>query len=167
MHNIWDEGLNRDPLGEGYLSMGIYTSVKPTELNAAKVHAYKMASTKTWLGNHLGMCAFIPWTTDELVEMIRGITGWETNLLEMLQTAERGVTMARIVNLREGLDRKDDTLPARMTKHHISGSVTEEPVTMEELEAGITLFYEMMGWDPETGTPTKSKLAELELSWVA
>jgi aldehyde:ferredoxin oxidoreductase len=166
MHNIWDEGVNRNPLGEGYQSMGVYTAVKPTELNAAKVHAYKMASTKTWLGNHLGMCAFIPWTTDELVNIVRSVTGWETNLYELLQTAERGVTMARLFNLREGLDRSDDILPARMTKHHISGSVTEEPVTPEELGNGVTLFYQMMGWHPDTGVPTPAKLAELELFWV-
>ncbi|MDF1515025.1 MAG: aldehyde ferredoxin oxidoreductase family protein [Anaerolineae bacterium] len=166
MHNIWDEGLNRSPLGEGWLSMGVYTPAKPTELNAAKVHAYKMSSNKTWLGNHLGMCAFIPWTTDQLVEIIRGITGWETNLLELLLTAERGVTMARLVNLREGKTRSDDKLPERMAHHHISGSVTEEPVTHEELDAGVTMFYEMMGWDPDTGIPTPTKLAELSLSWV-
>jgi aldehyde:ferredoxin oxidoreductase len=166
MHNIWDEGLNRNPLGESWQSMGVYESVKPTVLNAAKVHAYRMASNKTWLGNHLGMCAFIPWTTDELVSIVRGITGWETNLLELLLTAERGVTMARLVNLREGKGREDDKLPARMTQHHISGSVTEEPVTPEELENGVTLFYEMMGWDPETGVPTPAKLAQLNLGWV-
>ena len=74
--------------------------------------------------------------------------------------------MARLFNLREGLSRKDDKLPARMQNYHLSGSVTEEPVTPEELQAGITLFYEMMGWDPETGVPTSAKLAELELSWV-
>ena len=166
MHNIWDGGLVRNPLGEGWQSMGVYTSAEQTELNAAKVHAYKMASTNTWLGNHLGMCAFIPWTTDQLIEMVRGITGWETNLLELFKTAERGVTMARLVNLREGLGRSDDKLPSRMTKHHISGSVTEEPVTPEELEEGITLFYEMMGWNPQTGVPTTAKLAELELTWA-
>lgn len=166
MHNIWDEGLDRSPLGESWLSLGVYSSAKPTELNAAKVHAYKAGSTNTWLGNHLGMCAFIPWTTEQLVEIVRGITGWKTNIMELQQTAERGVTMARLVNLREGKTRSDDTLPARMTKHHVSGSVTEEPVTPEELEQGITLFYEMMGWDPETGVPTTGKLAELELAWV-
>ncbi len=166
MHNIWDEGLNRSPLGEGWLSLGVYTPAKPTEMNAAKVHAYKAGSTNTWLGNHLGMCAFIPWSTDELVSIVRGITGWETNILELLQTAERGVTMARLINLREGKTRSDDALPVRMTKHHVSGSVTEEPVTPEELQQGITLFYEMMGWNPETGVPTTAKLAELELAWV-
>jgi aldehyde:ferredoxin oxidoreductase len=74
--------------------------------------------------------------------------------------------MARLVNLREGMTRKDDTLPARMKRHHVSGSVTEEPVTPEELEAGITIFYQMMGWDPESGVPTSAKLSELELAWV-
>lgn len=28
-------------------------------------------------------------------------------------------------------------------------------------------YYEMMGWDPETGVPGRGKLAELDLDWLS
>ena len=41
------------------------------------------------------------------------------------------------------------------------------PVPPEELDAAVTQYYGMMGWDPETGAPTEIKLAELEIAWAA
>jgi aldehyde:ferredoxin oxidoreductase len=167
MHNIWDEGLSRDPIGENWKTMGVYTPVEPTELNPVKVHAYATTANTKWLDNALGMCMFIPWTTDQKVAMVRAITGWKADIYELLKTAERHVTMMRLFNMRAGWTRADDTLPARMSEPHISGSVSEEPVTPEELSQAVTTFYQMMGWDAETGEPTKAKLQELEISWTA
>jgi len=167
MHNMWDEGLVREPVGEGWASMGVYTSVPATELNAAKVHAYTVTANMKWLDNSLGLCMFIPWTTDQKVEMVRAITGWETNLWELLKAGERYVTMMRLFNMRCGWTREDDVLPARMAEPHRSGSVTEKPVMPEVLSEAVTQFYGMMGWDPETGMPTDARLQELEIAWVA
>jgi aldehyde:ferredoxin oxidoreductase len=167
MHNMWDEGLVRDPVGEGWASMGVYTAVPATELNAAKVHAYTVTANMKWLDNSLGLCMFIPWSTEQKVEIIRAITGWQTNLWELLKTGERLVTMMRLFNMRCGWTRADDVLPARMAEYHRSGSVTEEPVTPEALSEAVTQFYGMMGWDPESGMPTEPRLHELEIAWVA
>jgi aldehyde:ferredoxin oxidoreductase len=167
MHNIWDEGLSRDPLGENWRSMGVYTPVEPTEMNATKVHAYKTNANLKWLDNALGLCMFIPWTTEQKVELVRAITGWDTNVLELLKTAERTVTMMRAFNMKAGWTRADDTLPERMSEPHVSGSVNEVPVEEEELQTAVTQFYSMMGWDAETGEPTETKLQELEIAWVA
>jgi aldehyde:ferredoxin oxidoreductase len=166
MHNIWDEGLAHEPLGDGWLSTGIYTPVETTMLNGQKVHAYTVNANQKWLTNHLGLCMFIPWTTDHVVELVRSITGWETNLWELLQTAERSVTLMRIFNLRAGWTAADDVLPARMAKPHVSGSVNEKPITPEVLEKGVHTFYSMMGWDPETGVPTQAQLEKLEITWA-
>ena len=35
-----------------------------------------------------------------------------------------------------------------------------------EFQNGLDLYYEMMGWDRETGVPTRGKLVELGLGWV-
>lgn len=167
MHNIWDEGLARDAVGEGWKTLGVYTPVPATELNAAKVHAYTVTANLKWLDNALGMCMFVPWTNDQKVELVRAITGWETNLWELLKTAERSVTMMRLFNMRSGWTRAQDTLPARVTQPHVSGSVTEVPLKLEVLDEAVTQFYAMMGWDTETGYPTPVKLHELELAWAA
>ncbi|HHX44326.1 MAG TPA: aldehyde ferredoxin oxidoreductase, partial [Chloroflexi bacterium] len=80
---------------------------------------------------------------------------------------ERGVTLARVFNLREGLTRKDDVLPPRMRMPHKSGTVNEKPVDPEVLDENLSVYYGMMGWDPETGVPTLAKLQDLDIEWAA
>jgi aldehyde:ferredoxin oxidoreductase len=167
MHNIWDEGLARDTLGESWKTLGVFTPVPATELNAAKVHAYTVTANMKWLDNALGLCMFVPWSTDQKIELVRAITGWQTNLFELYKIGERSVTMMRLFNLRSGWSREDDVLPKRATQPHFSGSVTEKPVEAEDLAEAVSQFYAMMGWDAETGVPTAMKLQELELGWAA
>jgi aldehyde:ferredoxin oxidoreductase len=167
IHNMWDDSLSNDPLGENWQGMGIYESVPTTELNAHKVRAYAVEANWRWFRNSVGCCAFLPWSRDQYVQLVRTITGWETNVYEMLKWGERGVTMARAFNLREGLTRADDVLPPRTRVPHVSGSLNEKPVDPEVLDEAVGLYYGMMGWDPETGAPTEAKLQELDIAWVA
>jgi aldehyde:ferredoxin oxidoreductase len=166
MHNIWDEGLTREPLGEDWQGFGVYVSVPQAELNPHKVRAYIARTNWQWFKNTNGCCMFIRWSPDQFVQLIRAITGWQTTLVELIKTAERGVTMARAFNMREGFTRADDALPPRMATSHVSGSLNEKPVTPEALDAALTIFYGMMGWDPDTGKPTEGKLHELDIAWV-
>ena len=167
MHNIWDGGLANDPLSEAMQSLGIYRSVPQTELNVDKVRAYTYITNWRWLDNHLGHCMFIPWSTDQKMELVRAITGWQTNVWELMKVIERGLTIARAFNLREGLTRADDVLPPRMNTFLKSGPINEKPVDPKVLDESLTIFYGMMGWDPQTGTPTLGKLQELDIEWVA
>jgi aldehyde:ferredoxin oxidoreductase len=41
--------------------------------------------------------------------------------------------------------------------------VTVSPETMAD---ALNLYYEMRGWDKQTGAPTKAKLYELGLGWL-
>jgi aldehyde:ferredoxin oxidoreductase len=168
MHNIWDEGVAADPIGEGWKSMGVYTSVPTTDLSAVKVRAYTVSANKRWTVNSLGLCMFIPWDDTQIVEIIRAITGWEsTNLYELLTTGERVVTMMRAFNMREGITRADDILPKRMAEPQMTTSDNEVPVAPETLDRAVTQFYGMMGWDTETGAPTIETLHNLDIAWVA
>ncbi|HUT18956.1 MAG TPA: aldehyde ferredoxin oxidoreductase family protein [Anaerolineae bacterium] len=167
MHNIWDGGLAREPVGERLQSLGIYGSVPETVLDATKVRAYTFSVNLGWIDNMIGLCSFIPWSRDQRVQIIRAITGWETNVWELMKAGERCVTMARAFNLREGLTRADDVLPPRMQVPHVSGTVNEKPVDPEVLDDAVTLFYGMMGWDERTGEPTRAKLEELDIAWVS
>ena len=167
MHNIWDESLTNEPLSDDLQSLGIYTPVPQTELNADKVRAYNVVTNWQWVHNHLGHCMFIPWSRDQIVELVRSITGWQTNIFELLKVAERGVTMARVFNMREGMTRADDVLPDRMRMPFVSGKVNEEPIDPEILDENLSVFYGMMGWDEQTGAPTLGKLQELDIEWAA
>jgi len=166
VHNYWDEGQAKEPLSEDLQGLGIYQATPQTTLDAAKVRAYTAVTNWTWIHNHLGDCMFIPWSREELVKVVNAITGWKTNEHELLKVGERGVTMARAFNMREGMTRADDVLPLRMRQPHKSGTVNEKPVDPEVLDEGVTMFYGMMGWDPQTGQPTTGKLQELDIEWV-
>ena len=167
MHNIWDEQLAHDPLDETVKSLGIYERIEQTTLDEAKIRAYIYCTNWSWLGNQIGCCAFIPWSRDQVVQLIRCITGWRTNTWELMKAAERGVNMARLFNLREGLTRADDVLPVRMAQPHVRGSVHERPIAPEALEWALTMYYSMMGWHPRTGEPTAGKIHELDLGWAS
>lgn len=166
MHNFWDGGMSKTPIEQGLQELGVYESVPQTVLNGSKVYAYKQVSNWTWLGNTISVCAFIPWTREQIVDVVKAITGWQTNVLELMNAGERGVTMARIFNMREGFTRADDSLPMRMGKAHVSKTINEKPVTEEELQAAVTTFYQMMGWDAKTGKPTSARLYELDIPWA-
>jgi aldehyde:ferredoxin oxidoreductase len=166
-HNYWDEGQEKDPLGTKLLQLGIYQQAKRTELNPAKVWAYTATANWEWTNNMLGHCMFVPWTRDQMVALVRAITGWETNLHELLMAGERCVTMARAFNLREGLTRADDMLPPRMWEPFKTERLNERPIDPEELDEAISLFYGMMGWDTERGVPQPAALHRLDIGWVA
>jgi aldehyde:ferredoxin oxidoreductase len=167
MHNFWDGAMSKEPVGQQLQAYGVFAAVPQNEINADKVRAYMRSTNWAWIGNHLGLCAFIPWSVEQQIQLIRAITGWETNMLELQMVAERGLAMARAFNLREGLSRADDALPARMATPFKSGSLNEKPVTPEVLAESLTTFYGMMGWDADTGVPTLGKLQELDIAWVA
>jgi len=167
MHNFWDSSIANEPLGESVQQLGIYVSVPQTVLNAHKVRAYTFVANWQWVHNHVGNCMFVHWSRNQMAEIVKALTGWDTTVWELLKAGERGVTMARVFNLREGLSRKDDTLPERMKTHFVTGPINEEPIDPEVLEEALNIFYGMMGWDPETGVPTRAKLQELDIEWVA
>jgi aldehyde:ferredoxin oxidoreductase len=167
MHNFWDGGMEKEPLGDQLQGWGVYTAMPQTELNGAKVRAYMYESNWQWLDNHLGMCMFIPWSVDQTVDLVRAITGFKTNALELQQVAQRGVTLARVFNMREGMTRQDDRLPGRMNTYFKTQTVNEKPVDPEVLDESVGLFYGMMGWDEETGKPTSAGLAALDVDWAA
>jgi len=128
MHNFWDTATAKEPISEDLQNAGVYEAVPMTELNATKVRAYTDTTNWQWVFNHIGVCMFIPWTREQMSQIVNALTGWKTNTHELLQMAERGVTMARAFNMREGLSRKEDILPLRMRTSHKSGTVNEKPV---------------------------------------
>ena len=72
-------------------------------------------------------CIFVPWTIQNLVDLIRASTGWEYTVYEAMLQGERVATMARIFNLREGFTAADDQLPQRMFKGTRMGALCRSP----------------------------------------
>jgi aldehyde:ferredoxin oxidoreductase len=118
------------------------------------------------MGNYLGLCLFVPWSYQEIRDATEAITGWPMSYWKLMKAVERGITLARIFNLREGFSVEDDRFPARFATSPSEGAlegITIDPDTLVEAQR---IYYQMLGWD-ETGVPTYARLVELDLEWAA
>ena len=58
-------------------------------------------------------------------------------------------------------------LPKKL-KHALVGGKTDGIfITDKDVEQAKDWYYALAGWDVASGTPTRAKLAELNLEWVA
>ena len=93
--------------------------------------------------------------------------GWsDPNLSEAdcLRIGERDRQPDRAFKIREGLTRKDDTLPRRFLQEPMpSGPAKGEVVHLD----GMLMEYYEPGMGQETGFPTRETLEELDLGEVA
>ena len=153
-------------------ALGILQPVDTLDLGPAKVRLLTYIHLLASLYDVLDVCMFVGlpvrvYTAVNLVELVSSITGWQTSMWELMKAGERGINMARCFNIREGFKRKDDSLPQRFFEGLEGGPLDGKKMPLEAFESAITRFYAMMGWDPNTGIPTRSKLEELDIEWVA
>ncbi|MDI6727119.1 MAG: aldehyde ferredoxin oxidoreductase family protein, partial [Smithellaceae bacterium] len=82
-----------------------------TELSPRKALMVYEVGLWRHLANYVGMCVFLPWSNQQICDAVTAVTGWPMSFEELMKVAERGITLTRIFNLREGFSRGDDTLP--------------------------------------------------------
>jgi len=111
------------------------------------------------LTNSAVMCNFYPADGDQLLKLLRLVTGWDMDIEELVQTGERIFTMMRLLNLKLGYDTKNEGLPLLVLKP-LEGA-TEGHVP--DIEAQLQTWYKYRGWDRKTGRPPKDKLEKLGL----
>jgi aldehyde:ferredoxin oxidoreductase len=102
----------------------------------------------------------------QLVDAVRAATGWNMSLWELMKAGERRLNLLRAFNAREGVGAEADTVPPKLLIPLEGGASDGVAVTAEEVEAAKPLYYQMAGWDGD-GRPTRAKLEELALGWVA
>jgi aldehyde:ferredoxin oxidoreductase len=98
----------------------------------------------------------------DMAKLYSLVTGYEMSAEELGAAGERINTIAKLINLREGLSRQDDTLPWKVMNQPIpdDGPAKGAVVTQDELDLLLDDYYQARGWTLE-GIPTKAKLAEL------
>ena len=166
MHNAFDSNYEHEAGLDSVRNLGVLEPMPATWLGPEKVRAVIYGSLRRYLDNCLGLCNFLPYRNDQVVEAVRAVTGWDTTAWELWKAAERLVTMARAFNVRQGFTPADDRLPPRMAEP-LGPDGPGEPIDPAAIEAALPLYYEMMGWDPATGVPRAAKLYELDIGWVA
>jgi aldehyde:ferredoxin oxidoreductase len=104
----------------------------------------------------------------DLLEMINNVTGWDVTIDELQTVGERRLNMLRAFNAREGIDRNQDKLAEKMFTKALKGGQSDGiKVDRAEFEAALDEYYRQNEWDVETGNPTRRKLEQLDLAWVA
>ena len=64
-------------------------------------------------------------STEEIVRLVQAVSGWNVTFDELLEVGERRLNMLRIFNAREGIQRKDDQLPAKFYQRPLAGGPTD------------------------------------------
>jgi aldehyde:ferredoxin oxidoreductase len=100
--------------------------------------------------------------------LMEAITGMAYTAEEIQRVGERINNLAKAFNVREGFTRADDTLPARlMTEPIKEGGSKGQRISRKDLDTMLDEYYSERGWDVKTGVPTRAKLADLRLEYVA
>jgi len=107
---------------------------------------------------------FIPLSLDDYSNYWQAVTGESISKNDFLTIAGRIETLIRMFNLREGLTRKDDTLPYRTLREPLpDGPAKGQFIGEENLNRMIDEYYACRGWD-SAGVPTASTLQKYGLS---
>jgi len=86
-----------------------------------------------------------------------GITGIKLNQWQMMKAGERMHVLERYMNTREGISRKDDTLPERFLTEGRECDPKERTVPLEKM---LTKYYRERGYD-QNGIPKDKLLKKL------
>ncbi|HME56053.1 MAG TPA: aldehyde ferredoxin oxidoreductase C-terminal domain-containing protein [Candidatus Lokiarchaeia archaeon] len=89
-------------------------------------------------------------TVELYIKAINAVTGLNWTMDEHFQVSIRAYNVAKMINIKRGLGRKDDHLCSRAMGNF----------TQEDFDKLLDRYYELRGWDNE-GVPKKETLADL------
>jgi len=150
--------LRGAPLGELFSG-----SADPLSIEG-KAHLFRDHQADKALWDSACLCYFPGYgmKLKELWQLVTAATGFDyprTKDFELV--GERISTLARLINVRQGFSRAEDTLPARnLVQPMVGGPADGELV---ELAPMLDEYYGIMGWDAD-GSPTPERLRELQLN---
>lgn len=116
------------------------------------------------LTNSLVVCLFMVdgggWALSGVKDLFNAITGWDYSIDELLMTGERGFTVQRLINVRDGYNAATDVLPKKMFKAAKEGMRAGKVPPLKEM---LEDYYQARGWD-ENGEPSEATLRRLGLT---
>ena len=156
---------------KGAIPLGITEPSPARDLGPNKVKIWYTGERWNNAEKVLGLCFFGPaprsfLQVDDVLAAVRSATGWDVTVDELLEMGERAMNLARLFNIREGIDRRFDKLPERLHLPLEGGPLTGVSINRDEFEAAVSALYTLKGWDPATGIPTDACLQRLGLDWA-
>lgn len=187
----WALGVIVSPRGGGHLrgAPAFEGNVSPEDAEsyygvrtAADRRAYEgKAKLVTWMENFkavldsVGICALLSWWKSphligptDIAELLEAATGKRIDVHKLMRMGERIHNIEKAINVRAGMTRKDDRPPDRFFEEPIkSGPGKGDILERDKFEKMLDEYYELRGWDKETGLPTRDKLEDVGLKEVA
>jgi aldehyde:ferredoxin oxidoreductase len=144
--------------GHSFPEIGVET----TDPKASAGVAQQVVRHQNWrsLVDSSGSCQFVNSPVEELAEMVSAATGREESVASLSQAGERIFNLKRLINLRLGLSRADETVPKLWTQPLEEGD-TEGFVP--DVDLMLQEYYAERAWDINTGRPSSKKLEALGL----
>jgi aldehyde:ferredoxin oxidoreductase len=106
-------------------------------------------------------------TPADYAEAVSAVTGWDMTEGELRTVAERAWNLSRLFNVREGFTRAHDTLPERLfSEGSTAGPSKGQIVDRGAFEKMLDEYYEIAGWDKETGAPLNETLKALGIKEI-
>jgi len=110
----------------------------------------------------LVICAFAGWALglDYYARFLKAITGIDYDVIELLEIGERIYNLERLFNVREGMNKKDDSLPPRFINEPLKEGLSKNHVV--PLERMLEQYYYVREWDND-GVPKPELLEKLSI----
>ena len=149
------------PIGEEIMNSSNPLGLHTTEF---KPEIVKSQQDFFCLVNCSGLCLFAAFTLslEQIAPLFASLTGIQSfaEADNLLQAGERINNLVRLFNLREGLTREHDSLPARFKTEPLpDGPCRGEVVDVDEM---VQTYYRVRGWTSD-GCPTPELLERLEI----
>jgi aldehyde:ferredoxin oxidoreductase len=168
---VADPTPGRHTAGTGaWAEMGRTSPHPDIELPSVERYQYtgKGAVHAAWsnhkqVGDAAGLCIMVAAMPFPLEKFVSAVTGWDYGIDELLLTGERIQTVRHSFNVREGLRPSDFRLPDRLAGHPPLTTGPTAGITLD-IDSMVEDYYLAMGWDPETGVPSKDCLEKLGLA---
>lgn len=116
--------------------------------------------------NTVGMCFFLKYDDTKLADIVNAVTGWGIGTDEITEIGDRSLALARLFNLREGIDAETDRLPGTVHRPHVSGVLSKVRLDEDGVHEQIQDYYRARGWD-DAGVPTSETLERLRIAEYA
>lgn len=154
--------LNQDsPQVKEVEALGLQGPFPVEDIGPKKVRLFQHRQRLMAVFDSLIVCQFLPYSLTQLAGLLNAVTGQEVTVKELLEIADRTITLFRLFNLREGFSAADDKLPQRFYEPKTDGVLADKPLDQAKMEAAKHYYYSLMGWDENTGKPEEETLKKL------
>lgn len=97
-------------------------------------------------------------------KILQAITGYDFSP-RLVEIGERIINLERMILVREGVDRRQDTLPPRMREPIPTGPAAGHLISQETLDEMLNDYYSLRGWDLQ-GIPEEKTIVKFGLEFT-